>query len=92
MPYSHPLPPACGPLRLDFHGPLNSTKVMAETAPRPLLWTLHQPSSHWIAMNIAQLFGLLGVAPHVEIVITWLPQRPALGFSKPPRHILFQHL
>ncbi len=65
---------------------------MAETAPRPLFRTLHQPSPHRIAMDVTQLFRLLGVAPYVEIVIARLPQRTSLRLPQPPRHVLLQHL
>jgi hypothetical protein len=65
---------------------------MAETAPRPFFRTLHQPSSHRIEMDVAQLFRLLGIAPHVEIVVTRLPERTSFGPPESLRHVLFQHL
>ena len=65
---------------------------MPETAPRPLFRALHQPPPDRIAMNITELFGLLGVAPHVEIVIAGLPERATLWATQAPGYVLLQHL
>src|SRR5579862_3003652 len=65
---------------------------MPETAPRPLSRALHQSSPYRIPMNITQLFGLLGVTPHIEIVVTGLPERAALRATQALGDILLQHL
>jgi hypothetical protein len=41
------------PLRFDLHDSNFPKSVMAETAPRPVAWFLHQTSLHGIAMHIA---------------------------------------
>lgn len=43
-------------------------------------------------MNITQLFGLPGVAPHVEIVVAGLPERAALRATQALGYVLLQHL
>src|SRR5579863_5122137 len=65
---------------------------MPETAPRPPFRALHQSSSDRVAMNIAQLLGLFGVAPHVEIVIAGLPEWAALRAAQALGYVLLQHL
>src|ERR1700733_14064884 len=65
---------------------------MPETAPRPLFRALHQPPPDRIAMNITKLFGLPGVAPHVEIIVAGLPERAALRATQAPGYVLLQHL
>ena len=65
---------------------------MPETAPGPLLRALYESSSDRVAMNIAQLLGLFGVAPHVEIVVAGLPERAAFGAAQSAGNVLLQHL
>src|SRR5690348_5843451 len=65
---------------------------MAETAPRPLFRALHQPPPDRIAMDITKLFCLLGVAPHIEIVVAGLPERATLRATQAPGNVLLQHL
>ena len=43
-------------------------------------------------MDITKLFGLLGVAPHIEIVVAGLPERAALWAVQAPGYVLFQQL
>jgi hypothetical protein len=89
---SHALPLASGPVRLDLDCTFGSGEVVPETAPGPILRVLHQSSSDRVAMNIAQLLGLFGVAPYVEIVIARLPEWAALRATKALGYVLLQHL
>jgi len=82
----------CGPLRLNFHDPLNSRNVVTKAAPRPQFRTRHQASTYRIAMNIAQLLDALSLGPDVEVVVAGLPERSTLNLAQLPRNILFEHL
>jgi hypothetical protein len=61
------------PLRLDLDDSVFSVRVLPKAAPPPLIRLLHQPSPHWIAMNVSYLLDKLPLTPYVEIVITPLP-------------------
>jgi hypothetical protein len=66
---------------------------MPETAPHPLLGTLHQPPLDRIAVQVAQLLDQLALTPHIEVIIALLPERAASG--KRPQltpHVLLEHL
>src|SRR5579864_7532676 len=52
----------CRPPRLDFHTTMFSRQIVPETRPRPMLRAIHECTRHGVAMNIAQLLRLSGVA------------------------------
>src|SRR5260221_618448 len=62
------------PLRLNLDPSLTASRVVAKTAPLPVLRTLAQPSSHPIAMNVAQLLHKLRIISNIEIVMPLLPE------------------
>lgn len=43
-------------------------------------------------MNIPQLLDAFRFGPHIEIIISSLPQRPSLRIAQLPRDILLEHL
>lgn len=53
----------------------NAGRIMAETAPRPILRLFCQPASDGIAGKIASLLYLLCFTPDIEIAITGRPKR-----------------
>src|SRR6202011_2690360 len=82
---------SCRPLRLDLNPSLTAGCVVSKTAPLLVLGTFSQPSLHWIAMNIAQLFHKLQVISKVEIVVPLLPKMICIA-NQTPRYSLFQRL
>src|SRR5579863_3427660 len=63
------------PLRSDLYRPLCARQIVAEAAPGPVFWLVHQSTGHRVAMNIAQLLHEFLLAPHIEVVIPRLPER-----------------
>ncbi len=72
---SNLFPPPCRPLRFDLHHPILARYIMPEAAPGPILRRRHQPPCHRITMHISQLLHALALAPHIEIVVSCLPER-----------------
>jgi GTPase len=66
---------------------------MPETAPHPLLGTLHQPPLDRIAVQVAQLLDQLALTPRIEVIVAFLPERAASGkrLQLTP-HVLLEHL
>ncbi len=71
-PHALAFPPR--PLRLNLYDSLYSGGVVVEAAPGPILWFFHQSPLHWITVHISQLFDALGRPPHIEIIVTGLPE------------------
>src|SRR6266496_2650093 len=62
-------------LKLHPHRPRLSITISSETAPHPLLRTLHPSPLHRIPVQVAQLLDVLTRAPHIEIIEALLPNR-----------------
>jgi hypothetical protein len=89
---SHALALTRRPSRFDFDCAFNTSCIVAEAAPRPILRVLDQTSFHGIAVDVAQFFYSLLLAPHVEIVVSGLPERTAFGWTELVRRVLLEHL
>src|SRR6202012_4635976 len=51
-----------------------TTSVSAEAAPRPLIRLVYQASPRRVLVNVVHLLGVLGCAPHVEVIKAALPK------------------
>ena len=90
--HAHAFPFAGRPLALNLDSALTASRPLAKTAPRPILWSLTQPSLDWIAMNIAQLFYAFLLTPHWKIVVTDLPIAGQIGGPQLAGRVLLKHL
>jgi hypothetical protein len=79
-------------MRLDLDRAVFSGEVMAEVGPRPVLRSCHQASADWIAMHVLEFFDGLIVVPHVEALVTTLPEPSISRHLEFSRHLLFQNL
>ena len=84
--------PARGPLRFDLDSPFHPCCIVNKAAPFPILWSLHQSSPHWIAMNVVQLLDALLFRPYLIIVVADLPKAWPIRSLQLSRGDLFQHL
>src|SRR5260370_22243444 len=60
--------------------------MVAEAGPGPLLRLFHEAPHHWIAVHVTQLLHTFPFRPHIEIVISRLPER-ALGSPQRDRQL-----
>ncbi len=67
-------PPPCCPMGLDLDGSFDSSLVVPEAGPRPIFRFLDQTAFDWIAVHIPQLLHSLLFRPHVEIIVSRLPE------------------
>ena len=63
----------CCPLRFNFYAAFLMQCVMTETAPLPILGTLHQSAFNGIAMDVLQFFDELCIVAKVAIKVALLP-------------------
>ena len=70
-----------GPLGFDLDAAGFTGKVVAEAAPRPVFWLLHQTALHGIAVHVAELFDVLAMGEGVEVVVAGLPELRAVPFE-----------
>src|SRR5581483_6159142 len=64
---------------LDPHRTSFLVSIEPKAAPAPLIGRIHQTACYRIAMNIAQLFNPLTLAPHIEVVEAVLPKPNVAG-------------
>jgi hypothetical protein len=52
---------------------------MKKAAPLPMFWFLDQAPPYRIPVNVPELFNPLSFAPHIEVVVPFLPERITFG-------------
>src|SRR5208337_3701839 len=87
-----PLPLARRPLRFDLYDSRLTQCIVTKAAPPPVFGMRHQSTLHRIAMKVTQLLDELLLAPHIEIVVTSLPERIRSPQRQSPRDALLQRL
>ena len=81
------------PPGLDFDCAINPEKVMTGAAPLPVFRVLAQSTFHRVAMDVAQLFDALVLAPYVEVVVAGLPETACRALGNDLMGCdLFEHL
>jgi hypothetical protein len=73
------------PFRLDLDHSNFPQRIMTEAAPLPLSRPFHQPTLHWIPVQIVQFFRELLLIPDVPVVVSLLPEYTGVGIAQ-PRH------
>jgi RHS repeat-associated protein len=76
---------------VDRHESQRASVVKPPTTRRPISRVFHQSSNHRIRVHIIQLFRLLSLAVHIEIVKPRLPERPQWRSRLPKRQSHLSH-